>query len=146
MKFVAEGLRAIRFQAAANSTGAITLKIKQRSIGLSRTVSFASYGLSQEEILQHELPFPSCKRAAASLARYLAIVGLRPSLDFDDLIKRVAVRACEWIERASRHGTPPNTQFLIVICESMPAPADAQLPFDCHTRQSCCVWSETLLS
>jgi hypothetical protein len=56
--------------AAANSTGAITLKIKQRLIGLSRT-TFGSSGLSQEEILQHELPLSACKWAAANAAGYL---------------------------------------------------------------------------
>ena len=90
-----------------------SLKINRRSIGFSRT-TFASYGLSQEEILQHELPFPSCKRTTADLARYLAIICLRPSFNFDDLIVGAAVRACEWIECASRHGTPPaNSRMLI---------------------------------
>src|SRR5580700_11249661 len=82
-----------------------------------------SNALPQEEILQHKLPFPPYKRTTA---RYLSIVRLRPSLSFDHLIERTAVRACEWIEcrqPAPRHDTPPNTQFLIVICDSMLAGA-----------------------
>jgi hypothetical protein len=89
-----------------------SLKINRRSIGFSRT-TFASYGLSQEEILQHELPFPSCKRTTADLARYLAIIRLRPSFNFDHLIERTAHRACEWIECTSRHGTPPANSRLL---------------------------------
>ena len=76
------------------STGAITLKIKQRLIGLSRT-TFGSSGLSQEEILQHELPLSACKWAAANAAGYLPTNCLRPSFDFDHLIECLAVRKCE---------------------------------------------------
>ena len=57
-----------------------------------------SNALTQEEILQHKLPFPPYKRTTAGTARYLSIVRLRPSLSFDHLIERTAVRACEWIE------------------------------------------------
>jgi hypothetical protein len=94
-----------------------------------------SNALPQEEILQHKLPFPPYKRTTA---RYLSIVRLRPSLSFDHLIERTAVRACEWIEcrqPAPRHDTPPNTQFLIVICDSMLAGAVVQSSFDSHARQ-----------
>jgi hypothetical protein len=84
------------------------------SMGFSRT-TFASYGLSQEEILQHEFPFPSCKRTTADLALYLAIICLRPSFNFDHLIVGAAVRACEWIECASRHGTPPANSRLLTV-------------------------------
>ena len=41
------------------------------------------------------------------MAGYVPVGCLGPSFDFDDFIKRFAVRACEWIERASRHDTPP---------------------------------------
>ena len=84
------------------------------SMGFSRT-TFASYGLSQEEILQHEFPFPSCERTTADLALYLAIICLRPSFNFDHLIVGAAVRACEWIECASRHGTPPANSRLLTV-------------------------------
>ena len=67
-------------------------------------------GLPQEKILQHRLPFPPYKRATAGATGYLPIFCLRPSLSFDHLIERIAVRACEWIEcswPAPRHDTPP---------------------------------------
>jgi|ERR1700758_4589542 hypothetical protein len=86
-----------------------------RSDSFGRTLSSASNGLSQQEVLQHKLPFPRGERATADLAGYLPVGCLRPSFDFDDFIKRFAVRACEWIECASSHDTPPNTQFLLVI-------------------------------
>jgi hypothetical protein len=97
-----------------------------------------SRGFSQEEILQHELPLPSRKRTTAGTARYLSIVRLRPSLSFDHLIERTAVRACEWIEcswPAPRHDTSPNTQFLIVICDDMLVGAVVQSSFDSHARK-----------
>ena len=73
-----------------------------------------SNALPQEEILQHKLPFPPYKRTAAGTTGYLAIIRLRPSFKFDHLIVGAAVRACEWIECASRHGTPPaNSRMLI---------------------------------
>jgi hypothetical protein len=71
-------------------------------------VACASDCLSQEEILQHNGPFPSHKRATADLAGYLAVSRLRPSFNFDDFIKRFAIRACEWTEYASRHCTAPQ--------------------------------------
>src|SRR6476620_7342119 len=88
-------------------------------MGFSRT-TFASYGLSQEEILQHEVPFPSCKRTTADLALYLAIICLRPSFNFDHVIVGAAVRACEWIECASRHGTPPANSLLLTVRRCRP--------------------------
>jgi hypothetical protein len=67
--------------------------------------------LSQEEILQHELPFPPRKRSTADTAGYLLIRCLGPSLDFDHLIKRIAVRASDCIEpTAINHDTPPIAQ------------------------------------
>ena len=67
-------------------------------------------GISQQEVLQHELSFAPRQWAAAGSARYLSIVRLRPSFDFDHLIVGAAVRANEGIERrwpASRHDTSP---------------------------------------
>jgi len=110
MKFVAEGLRPIRL-AAANSPSAISFRIKRRSRGFGAAV-FASNGFSQEEVLQHKLALPPRKRTTANLAGYLVILRLRPSFDFDYLIKSFALWA--WIERTSRHGTPPaNSRMLI---------------------------------
>jgi hypothetical protein len=72
--------------------------------------------LPQEEILEHELAFPSGKRAAASTARYPAIIRLRSGFDFDDLIERIAVRAREWIERRwpAAHGYVPIRTGLVI--------------------------------
>ena len=41
------------------------------------------------------------------MAGWLAVSCFRPSFDFDDFIKRFAVRASEWIECTSCHDTPP---------------------------------------
>jgi hypothetical protein len=78
-----------------------------RSDSFGPTLSSASNGLSQQEVLKHKLPFPPGERATADLAGYLAVGCLGPSFDFNDFIKRFAVRACEWIECASSHDTPP---------------------------------------
>jgi hypothetical protein len=111
MKFVAEGLRPIRL-AAANSPSAISFRIKRRSRGFGAAV-FASNGFSQEEVLQHKLALPPRKRTTANLAGYLVILRLRPSFDFDYLIKSFALWA--WIERTSRHGTPPANSRLLTV-------------------------------
>src|SRR6476660_1676824 len=111
MKFVAEGLRPIRL-AAANSPSAISFRIKRRSRGFGAAV-FASNGFSQEEVLQHKLALPPRKRTTANLAGYLVILRLRPSFDFDYLIKSFALWA--WIERTSRHGTPPANSRLLKV-------------------------------
>ena len=44
--------------------------------------------------------FPSRPTSGPPQARHFicAIICLGPSLDFDHLIERIAVRACEWIE------------------------------------------------
>jgi hypothetical protein len=52
-------------------------------------------GSPQQEIFENELSIAANKRRAAGAACYLAIIGLRPCLAFDDLIKRTAVRALE---------------------------------------------------
>jgi hypothetical protein len=83
MKFVAEGLRPVR------------LPPSRRSVAFGSKVALASNGLSQEEILQHELPLSPRKRRTADAAGYLAVGCLRPSFDFDYLIKSVAVRPSE---------------------------------------------------
>ena len=72
--------------------------------------------LPQQEILQHELPISGHKRTTADTAGYLLIRCLGPSLDFDQLIERIAVRASECVEpTAINHDKPPIAQFLIVI-------------------------------
>ena len=99
----------------------------------------------KRKYFQHKLPFPPYKRTTAGTARYLSIVRLRPSL----LIERTAVRACEWIEcrwPATRHNTPPILSSCLLFAKSMLAHGVAQLSLECHSRQSCCVWSETFLS
>ena len=81
-----------------------------RIVGFCLRQSPRRDGLPQEKILQHKLPFPPHKRTAAGTALYLAIIRLGPSLNFDHLIKRTAVRACEWIEcswPATWHDTSP---------------------------------------
>ena len=119
------------------------------SLSFGCTVPLALNGLPQEEVLQHELPLPPCKRSTAGSARYLAIVCLRPGFDFDHLIEGIAVRAREWIEcgwPATSHDTPPNTQFLLANCQGTTARAFMQLSLCCHTPRSCSLWSEALLS
>jgi hypothetical protein len=63
-------------------------------------------GAPQEEVLNDELAFAPWKWRATMSARYLAIAYFR-SIDFDHLIKRIAVRAFEGSEqrRAFRHDT-----------------------------------------
>jgi hypothetical protein len=83
-------------------------RIKRRSDSLSRTLSFASNGLSQGEILQYELPLTPCKRSTADTANYLAVICLGTSFDFDHLIKGIAVRASKCVEATdTSHDTPP---------------------------------------
>jgi hypothetical protein len=89
--------------------GVVTAAKQPRSDSFSPTLSSASNGLSQEEVLQHELPFPRDERAITDLAGYLPVGCLRPSFDFDDFIKRFAVRTCESIKCASNHCYAPNT-------------------------------------
>jgi hypothetical protein len=60
--------------------------------------------------------FPSRPTSGPPQARQaisrLSVSG--PAFKFDHLIVGAAVRACEWIECASRHGTPPaNSRMLI---------------------------------
>ena len=68
MKFVAEGLRPVR------------LPPSRRSVAFGSKVALASNGLSQEEILQHELPLSPRKRRTADAAGYLAVGCLRAQL------------------------------------------------------------------
>jgi hypothetical protein len=82
-----------------------------RSLGFGPTV-FASNAFPQQEVLQHKLRFLPREWTTTDLAGYLAIGCLKPSFDFDHLVKSFAVRACEWIERASCHNTPPTEPIL----------------------------------
>jgi hypothetical protein len=69
----------------------------QSTLGSSTSplAALTSDGLSQQEILQNELPFPPSERIGADLTSYLDVARLRPSFDFDALIKCLAVRASE---------------------------------------------------
>ena len=53
---------------------------------------------SQEEVFKNKLPVPPSERTAAGAAGYFAIICLRLSLRFDDLIESTAFRTREWIE------------------------------------------------
>ena len=87
-------------------------RIKRRSDRLSPTLSSASDGLSQQEVLQHKLSFSRDERATADLAGWLADSCFRHSFDFDDFIKRFALGACRWIECASSHELPQYLHWL----------------------------------
>jgi hypothetical protein len=70
----------------------------------------------QKEVFENKLSFSRYQRAAARAARYLAIICLRTSFDFDDLVERRAVRACERIERrrsATSPDTPPTRKLIV---------------------------------
>jgi hypothetical protein len=61
---------------------------------------------SQQEILEDKSAFASGQRSAAGTARQLAINGLWPGFDFDDLIDSVAIRTIEQWSFAARHKSP----------------------------------------
>jgi hypothetical protein len=67
----------------------------------------AQDALSQEEIFQRKISIPPCKRTTADLASYLSIINLGPSLDFDPLIKRIALRASFELTGYG-HNIPPS--------------------------------------
>jgi hypothetical protein len=71
-----------------------------------------SPSISQQEILDHKFAFAPRKWATTGAARCLTVDGFRTGFDFDDLIKRIAVRTVE-SRPASRHKRP-HTDFLIV--------------------------------
>jgi len=50
---------------------------------------------SQQKILDDQIPLAADEWCLATTARYFAINCIRSGFDFDDLIKRVAVRAME---------------------------------------------------
>jgi len=65
--------------------------------------------IPQKKIFQNQRPFPANKWCSARAAFYLTVNGLWPSLDFNDLIHRTAIRAPERDRRGhcrphSRHG------------------------------------------
>ena len=49
-------------------------------------------GLSQQEVFKDEFAFATDKRVTANTARHLSKDRLRSGFDFDDVIKRLAVR------------------------------------------------------
>ncbi len=52
----------------------------------------------KQKIFEHKYSIVGSERRTANPARYFAVGGLRSGLDFDDLIKRVAVRALEKLD------------------------------------------------
>jgi hypothetical protein len=74
-----------------------------RKVALSRFQPREAPGLVQQEILDDEFALAPGKRRAAASAGNLAINGLGAGVDFDDVIKRIAVRATEL---SGRHETP----------------------------------------
>ena len=62
-------------------------------------------GVPKQKILHDELAFTSRQRSATGTAGWPAIDGFRTGFDFDDLIKRIAVRTVK-SRPASRHRRP----------------------------------------
>ena len=65
---------------------------------------------SQQKVFEDKTIFAIGKRSATDAARHLAKNSLRSSFDFDDFVKRLAIRAREAIERrwsAASHDTLP---------------------------------------
>ena len=58
---------------------------------LSRALPRPPSRLPQEKVFQDELPFAGGERSIADLARYFQIDGLGARLNFDNLVKRLAV-------------------------------------------------------
>jgi hypothetical protein len=96
----------------------------------------SSSRLAQHEILQDECSFAAWKRSTARSASQIPVVGFRAALDFDHLIERTAVRACEGMNEG---GVPPAmtrtpiTQYRLSIIQSTRAAALPQLSHDCRT-------------
>ena len=64
-------------------------------------------GLSQQEVLEDELAFASWKGSSAREARHFLQRRLGTGFDFDDIIKRLAIRARKSRWSATSHVTPP---------------------------------------
>jgi hypothetical protein len=65
--------------------------------------------LSQQEVFKHEVAFATDKWLTANTAGHFLEDGLRSCLDFDNVIKRFAIRARKGIEgrrSAASHVTP----------------------------------------
>jgi hypothetical protein len=69
-----------------------SLKASERQIAL---IFPAAGCLPQQKILEYEFSLASGKRSAANTAVYLIISGFCPSLSFDHLTKRIAIRTFE---------------------------------------------------
>ena len=67
--------------------------------------------IPQKKIFQDELPIAGGKRSAANSARYITVNGLRSGFGFDDLMKRVAMRALEMDCRGSDHDMSPCPEY-----------------------------------
>ena len=67
---------------------------------------------AQQEILADEYPVSPRERPATNAAGYVAIYAFWPCFDFDELIKRIAIRAVEMHCPAfERHRCPLNFLF-----------------------------------
>src|SRR5262249_52520756 len=86
-----------------------------------------------------ELPLTPHKWNTAGTARYLTIICLWPSFDFDQLIEGIAVRASVRIERLVTSMIRPQYPILFVNCQGTRTQAVVQLLPDRHRRRSCCV-------
>ena len=68
---------------------------------------FGAAGLSQQEVLEDELAFASEKGSSAREARHFSRCRLGTSFDFDDLIKRLAIRARKHRCPSTSHANAP---------------------------------------
>jgi hypothetical protein len=64
-------------------------------VWLARSPLLDTSRLPQQKILDDQIPLAADEWCLATTARYSAINCIRSGFDFDDLIKRVAVRAME---------------------------------------------------
>lgn len=69
-------------------------------------------GVPYKEIFEDQGPFAARKWCAARAARNLTVNSLWPSLGFDDLINRAALRAFEW--------DGPDHGYVLLTCEVCP--------------------------
>jgi hypothetical protein len=86
-----------------------------RLSGRLSPTSNGAFSFPQQEILEHEISFPTGKQAAAGAARQRAVNSFWSGFAFDQLIERVAVRTRERIERCRpvrSHDTPPTRAIL----------------------------------
>jgi hypothetical protein len=81
----------------------------------NKYASFRIYAVEGVAPFQNETVFATRERRATDPASYLLVDGLRPGVDFDQLVERSAVGTCEGIEGrwpAPRHDTPPKASVI----------------------------------